>query len=235
MRYLFLIVLLNLTQCIFSQNTITTKVIVFDEEDIDQYDSSPKFLAKNAIKFNPLLLFNGEIPIYYERAITNNLSGELGLGITFKDYIGDLWRSIDEDTEWSNSKSKSHFSYKLGLRYYTGGEALDGFYFALEHANRKFSQDILIESNNYNPTSGEYENINYNLEEKQFHKEYKIICGNQEHDYFDHFFLDYYLGVGINKRTSTKIESNDNGTYSTKEVEETLPRFYLGVKLGFEF
>ncbi len=187
-----------------------------------------------------MLLLNGEIPLYYERALNTSFSAEIALGMTFKDYIGDLWRSLDEDLEKDNQKINSHFSYKLALRYYTGGVALDGFYFALEYANRKHTQDLSIDSYGYNYLTGTTHTRTYNFVEEQFHNEFKMIFGAQEHDYWDNFFLDYYIGVGIDKRKISSIEyhqENTTGinTYRLEKIEDTKPRFYLGIKLGFEF
>ena len=225
---------------LFSQDTIITKLIIFDEEDMSKYDSSNENYGKNAIKFNPLLLINGEIPLYYERAINSSFSAEIALGMTYRDYLGDLWRSLDDDGALENTKINSHFSYKLALRYYTGGVALDGFYFSLEYANRKYSQDVIIESYDYNMVTGTNVTTINNFTEQQFHNEFKMICGSQEHSYWDNFFIDYYIGVGVDKKTSSSIESKRDdltgiNTYTLEKLEESKPRFYLGMKLGFEF
>lgn len=230
--------LLFLSNNIFCQDTITTKVIIFDEEDITKYDSSNKNYGKNALKFNPLLLINGEIPLFYERAINSSFSFEVALGMTYRDYLGDLWESLDDDDlTRENTKINSHFSFKLAARHYTGGIALDGFYFSLEYANRKYSQDIIIESYDYNSVTGTNLTETYNFTEQQFHKEFKIICGSQDYNYWDNFFVDYYVGVGIDKRTFANTETSRDNISEIKLIksEDLKPRFYLGIKLGFEF
>jgi hypothetical protein len=234
------IVFLLINLVLFSQDTITTKVIIFDEDDMSKYDSSNPNYGENAIKFNPLLLINGEIPLYYERAINSSFSAEIALGMTYRDYFGDLLRSLDDENYRENTKTNSHFSYKLAIRYYTGGVALDGFYFSLEYANRKYSQDVKIESSEYNIITNSNITSTNNFTEKQFHNEFKIICGSQEHSYWDNFFVDYYIGVGVDKRTLSSIESKRNdqtgvNLYTLEKLEESKPRFYLGMKLGFEF
>jgi hypothetical protein len=240
MKKLLLLTILMYVVNINAQDTITTKVIIFDEEDMGKYDSSKRLGGKNAIKFNPLLLFNGEIPLYYERAINSYFSAEIAVGMTFRDYLGDIGRYFNDDSERENQKINSHFSYKLALRYYPGGVVLDGLYFSVEYANRNYSQNIDMESTGTDPVTGNFQRFTNNFLEEQFHKEFKLICGGQDHDYSDNFFFEYYVGVGIDKRTVTSVEPDLDdpsglNNYKLETVEETIPRIYLGIKLGFEF
>jgi hypothetical protein len=239
MRKILLLPILIFVTNIYAQDTITNKVVISDEYSRVENNTSKKNV-KNSIKFNPLLLFNGDIPLFYERMIISSLSAEIALGMTSRDYLGNFGRLFDDEIVRENSKENTHFSYKLALKYYTGDVALEGFYISLEYANRKHSQKVVINSSSYNQITGNYEPSSGNFVEQQRHKEFKVICGAQENDYSGKIFFDYYIGVGIDKRNISSIEPNrDNATgleiYSLEKIEEFKPRFYLGVKLGFQF
>lgn len=220
----------------YSQDTITTKVIVFDEDDMSKYDDESSNYGKNAIKINPLLVLNGEIPIYFERVLFSSFTAEFAIGITYVDYIGNLLDDSDKNYESSDrDQVHSNPSFKLGLRYYSGGIALDGFYFALEYAKRKYSitKEVIIFDYNNNKETTSY------FKEENSINEFKLIVGSQTHNYWDNFFFDYYGGVGIRNESYTEIVedfSNPNfTTYKLEAFKKSGPAFYLGLKIGFEF
>src|SRR3990172_5779197 len=74
-----------------TDTVITTKISVFNYFDTPETDK-----IRNAFKINPLLLANGDLPFYWEHKINEKLSIELALGITFRDYIYDIFH-IPED------------------------------------------------------------------------------------------------------------------------------------------
>ncbi|MCH7597132.1 MAG: hypothetical protein IID35_11330, partial [Planctomycetes bacterium] len=58
--------------------TVTYSKVEYQRTEIDRE-------VYNLIKVNPLLIFNGDIPIYFEHRLSDNLSVEAGIGITNMD------------------------------------------------------------------------------------------------------------------------------------------------------
>lgn len=259
----FILVLSTIT--IAAQDTIITNVIVFDQSNNNDTTKKDNVsLFKNAIKINPLLFLRGEIPVYYERSISNFFSIEASVGLTFKDYLGNAseeMSSNDFELEFEDytEKVKPNLSYGVGIRYYTGGYALDGVYFALYFAKRNFDRDIIITSTTQNFD----QNFNattiietFDFREKRHHNEIRLIYGENEFYFWDNMFLDYYIGIGIDFYNKDKVKVEDpttdpstlfnnafnpfnnlnlNKTYSIESTSSIAPRFYLGVKYGFAF
>lgn len=247
MRNLLVVLSVLCSLNILSQDTITTKLIIFDQENIDEVTKGKNAntsLEKNALKINPLLILRGEIPIYYERALNNYLSIEAAIGMTFKDYSANFLDDIGDDGSFfgenSQEEVKSNISYKLGLRYYTGGVVLDGFYFSVEYAKRDYTRDLSFRNTSYNSTTSSTFTTSYNFTEETNHSEIKLIVGSQEHYYWDNIFLDYYIGGGIDNFTEKKIKldqdlNNGSTSYRLETKDSMKPRFYLGIKIGFVF
>ncbi|MDT8410952.1 MAG: hypothetical protein RQ875_00700 [Vicingaceae bacterium] len=249
-----LLLLMLLIGHVVAQDTIKTSVIVFDHDDVDEVIKSggkKSLRKKNALKINPLLILNGEIPVFYERAISDRFSVEFAIGLTFVDYMGNntnAFFSSNEDDERINAgnnvteKINKNVSFKSGLRYYLDDLILEDYYFAIEFASRTFSRELIIDEDQFGPTGY---NLGYSVkkefDEIQIHKEMKLIIGNQTHSYSGNFFIDYYIGVGIDmfiKEEARENYSASNGnirSYVLKKEDGVKPRFYFGFKMGFLF
>lgn len=248
-----LLLFIFLTSYIAAQDTIKTSVIVFDHDDVDDViQSDGKSLRKkNALKINPLLILNGEIPIYYERAISDRFSVEFAIGLTFVDYMGNSMHSFFSDGQSEGrvnvgedvaEKINKKVSFKSGLRYYLDDVILEDYYFAVEFAHRAFSRELIIDEDQYDPTGYSLGySVKKEFDEIQIHNEMKLIFGNQTHSYSGNFFIDYYIGVGIDmfiKEEAREDYSSSNGyvrSYVLKKEEGVKPRFYFGFKMGFLF
>lgn len=233
----------------YNQDTVKTTLIIFDQDDLTavtkKEGNKDVSFRKNALKINPLLYLRGEMPIYYERALTEYISVEAAIGLTFKDYSAGLFDGFnDENYLYDKSKASekvlSNPSFKLGLRYYAGGLVMDGFYFAVEYAKRDYTTEVIITDEITTGINFTTSPVVYNFKEEANHNEIKLIVGSQEHYYWDNVFIDYYVGVGIDKYSEKKIEGNYNSSnsqtdYILKPKEEIAPRVYLGLKIGFVF
>jgi hypothetical protein len=62
-----------------------TKVVLYKDRIAAQWDTVD--CVKSALKINPLLFLRGEVPVYYERALSSRLSAEFGVGLTFRNYV----------------------------------------------------------------------------------------------------------------------------------------------------
>ncbi|MBK6371536.1 MAG: hypothetical protein IPF64_17455 [Flavobacteriales bacterium] len=57
-----------------------TKVVLYKDRLAAAFDTVD--CVKNVVKFNPLAFFRGEVPVYFERALSARLSLEVGVGVT---------------------------------------------------------------------------------------------------------------------------------------------------------
>ena len=250
MKYLAILFFM-LPPCIYCQDTIQTTTIIFDQENVDEIINKGKASVnyKNAIKINPLLLFNGELPIYYERALTNSLSLELAIGLTFSDYLNNTFTEAFSDSdserltvggEVKADKNTSNISFKSAFRYYFDGVSLDGsFYVSLGYFHRTHSRELDIIVNKADEFGSLLSSENNKFEEFQKHNELNLIFGNQEVNWGgSHFFFDYYGGIGIDFYSYEEVrirESNFYPTYTLESKTKTRPKIYLGFKMGFLF
>jgi hypothetical protein len=184
--------------------------------------------------------------LYYERAITKSISAEIAIGITKKDYLQNLIEIMSEDINdvdpkfGAEEKSKSNISYKLGLRFYKKGMVMDGFYFALELAQRNYSNEVtMVEQPTLNYITNTYSTTKF-IEETN-HREYKFIVGSQNFYFWEAFFVDYYIGAGVDQYHDTRLSLVKDKSpfsaeyYELKATNKLSPGFYLGIKLGFAF
>lgn len=240
---IFLLILFLCENFLLAQDSIKSPTINFNIDNSKPEEISS--VKRNALKINPILLIRGEMPLYYERALTKSISAEIAVGITNKDYIQNMIEDISKDidevdpTFMSKEKSKSNISYKLGIRFYKKGMVMDGFYFALEFAKRDYTSEVImgeptIPNNLANTSSSVTKFI-----EKTNHLEYKIIFGNQNFYFWEAFFVDYYIGLGIDQYSDSRVsfvkDRNSTEVYELKSTNKLMPGFYLGIKLGFVF
>ncbi|MBK7268504.1 MAG: hypothetical protein IPI07_02945 [Flavobacteriales bacterium] len=61
------------------------KVVLYKDRLAAQWDTVK--CVKNVIKLNPLMFFRGEIPIYYERALSPQLSPEPASASPWRNYL----------------------------------------------------------------------------------------------------------------------------------------------------
>lgn len=243
----FLLILFLCENFILAQDSIKSPTITFNIDNSKLEGKKEHSNQKrNALKINPILLIRGEIPIYYEKAITKSISGEIAIGVTNTDYLQNLIEHMSEDinvvdpTFMAEEKSKPNISYKLGLRFYKKGMVMDGFYFSLEFAQRKYTNEI---------TMGEQPTLNYitntysttKFTEETNHIEYKVIIGSQNFYFWEDFFVDYYIGAGIDQYNDTRLGLVKDKSplsaeyYELKATNKLTPGFYLGIKIGFAF
>jgi site-specific DNA-adenine methylase len=151
---------------------------------------------KHLIKLNPLLIINGDIPVYYERRLKENWAVEGSAGITLKDYLHDLFYfdpNMPSDVNVvPERKFKPGYSFSFSPRFYPSGifEESEIFYFAPELRYRKYRSQAL---------KGESFNSSF---QEDFVDEYRqLIDIKLSFGYItyldDHVFIEWYGGIGI--------------------------------------
>lgn len=217
--------------CAFAQPKPKTKVVLYKDRIAAQWDTVN--CVKNVLKVNPLLFLRGEIPIYYERALSSRLSGELGVGITYRNYInltlaGDY---PDADDFGAGTDIIPSPSYHVGLRYYlTDDIEPQGSYLQLEMAHLRYTKDIGVKD-----STGQF-NGETNRDER-IYNDVRFYYGFQKLSSTSNWLFDYYVGIALRNRFLTVVNEDLNiaegkWTYTVDTVDDVVPAFFLGVKVG---
>ncbi len=208
-----------------------TKVVLQRDRIAAQWDTVN--CVKNVLKANPLLFFRGEVPLYYERALSSRLSAEVGLGITYRNYINLTFAGDhpDADDFGAGTKIKSYPSIRVGFRYYlTPDLEPQGSYLHLEFAYLHYGKEI-TEKDSLGQLSERT-----NLDER-IYNDFRLYYGHQVLSGSSNWLYDFYAGVGLRSRAMTIVQetfnpTTDQWTYEVDQVNDVVPAFFLGVKVG---
>lgn len=221
-----------IASCAFAQpGKPKTRVVLYKDRIAAQWDTVE--CVKNVVKVNPLLFFRGEVPIYYERALTSRLSGEVGVGLTYRNYInltlaGD---HPDADDFGGGTRIVVQPSYRMGLRYYLVDDLEpQGGYLQLEFAHLNYSKEITKKD-----STGQFTEDS-ELDQRIFN-DLRLYYGYQKLSGTSNWLFDFYGGVAMRNRNMTIVNENLNfaegkWTYEVKEISDVVPAFFLGVKVG---
>jgi hypothetical protein len=208
-----------------------TKVVLYKERIAAQWDTVD--CVKNVIKVNPLLFFRGEIPVYFEHALSPRLSLELGVGITYRNFInltiaGD---NTDADDFGAGTKIIANPSFHLGARYYlTDDLEPQGQYLQLELAYLRYGKDI-----GEKDSTGMF-NGRTNRDDRIFN-DVRLYYGYQGISGTSNWLYDVYAGVALRSRHMLIVHEQLNiaeqkWNYYIEEKDDIVPAFFLGVKIG---
>lgn len=213
-----------------------TKVVLYKEQLAQQFDTVD--CIKNIIKINPLIFFRGEIPIYYERALTPKLSLEVGLGVTLRNYLALSFVGDDADDFGAGTDIIANPSYHIGARFYFADDIEPtGLYLNPEFAHLVYSKDI----RHKNP-DGTFGNER-SLDERTYN-DIRLMLGYQSIGYSNNWVLDFYGGLAFRNRDNIVVKEthlfNDDGTtdkftYDSVQVNENVLAFFLGLRIGLGF
>lgn len=200
------------------------KVVVFNQAD---EQDAPNPGLPNMLKLSVLEPFSGDISMYYERIVGNNVSLEAGLGFTIDNYFGSI---LFNDINGSNSSRTPLIgpSFALGLRYYPF-VASEEFYFAPELKYRYYHWTRELAFGNGTDTR----------EESTRMVNYRVTVGYQFF-FDDKIFIDYYAGVGLalyKFRQYEELYDSNAGIWTNTLEVRNIPRPWLtlGIKFGFAF
>ena len=209
-----------------------TQVVLYKERLAAQFDTVD--CVKNAFKINPLLFFRGEIPIYYEHALTPKLSLELGLGITLRNYLALSFVGDDADDFGAGTEVIPNLSYHMGARWYLADDLEpQGAYMQLEYAHLVYAKDIRAKGDD-----GQFIDATYR--DTRTYNDVRLYAGYQTLAYSNNWLLDFYGGVAFRARNSVIVNENhdlmtDQYSYTVTEKSDNVPAFFLGLKLGLGF
>lgn len=182
------------------------------------------------IKLNPLLIFNGDIPIYYERRFNDHTTAEVGVGITQQDYV---YEGSKSEIQYLDPDRKANFGYSFtsSIRYYPSKytKALDEFYAGLEFRLRRYNTELV---------SFEGIPLESPVPEYRTYIDFNFLVG-YIHLISDVVFVEPYGGLGIRSMKINVASVSANSVVSTlvlpTPVSGTATAISLGCKVGFGF
>jgi hypothetical protein len=184
-----------------------------------------------AVKINPLLIFNGDIPVYVERRLKDKISVEGSVGFTYQDYFNEL--ILSDGYENYKRYAKPGYSASAALRYYPSNytRALDEFYFGPEIRYRRYNSEV--EDLSANPTTLS------RLVEYRTLIDFKMTFGYMAY-VADNVMFDIYGGIGIRHRDMLQAKYDYSYTSSTSQLSlestnDFIPTIAAGVKFGIAF
>jgi hypothetical protein len=208
------------------------RVILERQRMAAQFDTVD--VVKNVLKFNPLLFFRGEIPLYYERALTPNVSLELGLGITLRNYLALSFTGDDADDYGAGTEIITNPSYHVGARiYFVHDLEPQGMYIQPGFAHLVYSKDILVRAPDGSFTEEKFR------DERTFN-DLRLLIGYQQLGSSSNWLFDIYGGMAYRDRRMLVVEERlnletDAYTYTVEERKDRVPAIFIGVKIGLGF
>lgn len=209
-----------------------TKVLLYKDRLAAQWDTVK--CVKNVLKLNPLVFMRGEIPLYYERALSPHISVELAAGVTMRNYMGGAFNGDLPDDFSAGTKILPRLSGHLGFRWYlTDDLEPQGAYLQAEFAYLDHSKEIFLKDSTGHLTD-------QSLGDRRVYNDVRLYLGYQRLSGTSNWLFDVYGGVGFRNRSMTLVNERLDLTerswlYSVTEKHENVVALFLGVKIGYGF
>lgn len=209
-----------------------TKVVLYKDRIAAQWDTVN--CVKNVFKLNPLIFLRGEIPLYYERALSPRLSAELGAGITTRNYLGGGFAGDLADDFGAGTKILNRPALHAGFRwYFTHDLEPVGFYTQVEFAYLDHAKDIFMKDSTGHVGTN-------SLRDRRLYNDVRLYGGFQSLSPSSNWLVDVYAGVGFRNRSITRVKEHmdlhdRSWQYTVTEEHDNVPALFLGVKLGYGF
>lgn len=191
-------------------------------------------LVRNSIKLNPLLLLRGEVPIYYEHALSRRVSLVLAAGISTRNTL-DMGHSHEHvDAYSAGTKVIAKPALHAGLRYYlTKDMEAQGFYVQGEFVYLDHSKNITLKD-----AQGRF--TERTLRDQRIYKDERLYFGYQRLASTSNWLFDAYGGLGLRSRAMDEVNEHlDLGdgkwSYTQEVVRDQVVAYFLGIKVGYGF
>lgn len=208
-----------------------TKVLLHKDRLAAEWDTVN--CVKNVLKLNPLLFLRGEVPLYYERALSHRVSVELAAGLTGRSYIGGL--GDDPPDPYSSGMRMRHRpSAHAGIRWYlTDDLEPQGLYMHGEFAYLEHVKDITLRD-----SAGQF--TGESLTDRRVYNDLRLFIGYQRLSSTSNWLWDAYCGAGFRNRAIHHVEEHvdtvdRHWSYEVTETHDGVPVLFLGVKVGYGF
>lgn len=225
-----------------SQEDKSTKITIFKPGSNAPSTASDEPLKKediHCIKWNYSLLGRGVFLMNYEQKFHKYFSAEVGLGLTYRDYIFEMTHDYYSNTDANNAKFG--FALEGGIRLYPKKfDNFEGFFVSPIISYRTYSVSFNPSANSSSTYgtpaySGSSFKPGYNLLDFQFKIGYSY-----ESLWDDDLLGEFYVGVALRKATMRYYGETTNsatGAYqyikTTQDI--TVPQFIIGLKFGVPF
>ena len=188
----------------------------------------------HSIKLNPTALIAGDVPISYERKVSDYFTVEGGVGLTTFNLTEDLIRGYSARPD-GETVSKVSYSALLNAKIFPEGNAFqDGYYIAFNLNHRNYAQNFELAmpgaiDSTFNETF-QWSDLGFTL-------------GYQSRP-SERMILDWFIGAGIRQKTRKINEYVDTfdpisgyyiGQYVLNESRNTTPAILGGVKISILF
>ncbi len=192
---------------------------------------------KNCIKWNWSVLTRGEFLLDYERYLGGNFTLELGIGVTYEDFLFEATynsTSGDFSTNPNYGSPSPGLGGEAGLKYYlTGYDNMEGLFLEATISYRPYSYSNAI----FKPATGSVI-PGYDFLDEQFK------FGYSESHLLTNLITEFYVGVGFRNATIASYEeelvpgptkNSQTTIYVPQTTHVTYFQFLLGFKLGVPF
>ena len=223
----------------FSQEEKSTKITVFKPQD-NSPTTAPNAIPQqdmNCIKWNYSLLARGVFLMNYEFPLQKKISAEVGLGLTYRDYIFEVSHSNYFDNGNTATTGKFGLAVEGGIRLYPKDfDNFEGFFVSPVISYRSYSTPTSFSSNTGTQTlSSSSFTPGYHFVDLQFKIGYSY-----ESLWDDDLLGEIYAGVAIRNATVSYYATNINSTtlatqYVATKEKLQLPQFLFGFKFGIPF
>ena len=209
-----------------------TKVLLYKDRLAAPWDTVN--CVKNVFKLNPLLFLRGEVPLYYERALSHQVSVEAAVGITTRNFIGGGFTGDVPDDFSAGTRIIARPSAHLGFRWYlTDDIEPQGTYVQCTVAYADQSKDIFRKDSTGQLTDQA-------LRDQRIYNDVRLYAGYQRLSSTSNWLLDLYAGLGYRSRAITQVHehldlADRSWHYTVEERHDQVLGLFLGVKVGYGF
>jgi hypothetical protein len=201
-----------------------------------QHLDSLRHKDKNCLKWNWSVLTRGEFLINYEVYLGGNFTAEIGLGVTYEDFLFQAtYNSASGDfmTNSAYGSASPGIGAEGGLRYYPGGyDNMEGIFLEATLSYRPYS----FPNASFPNTTGSI-TPGYDFLDGQFK------FGYVSSHWFNDFVSEFYVGIGIRNATirsyeSDEVQSNPSSVteyYAPQTTHVAYPQPLFGFKIGYPF
>lgn len=237
---LTILMLVLCIKCSYSQENRSARIEVFKGDNggpkpVTKQDSAAG-IDHNCIKWNYAVLLRGVFLINWEFRIKGPLTGEVGLGLAYRDFAFEFFHDLKDvngnPIDWSNDGQPAiHLCGEGGLRYYFNGfDNFEGIYAEGTLSYRSYSFPNATDINTFHGTLVP----GYKFLDAQFK------LGYQATPYYSDFIYDCYIGFGYRSATlnyyTQNIDPNTGQITGTPQTtNEAFPQFLFGMQIGYSF
>jgi|GEM_PF-7051652 len=176
-----------------------------------------------AFKCDPVLLLNGELPVFVEKRLNRYFSVEGALGVTYMDFLYEAGVNGAYFIGNKNAKFRSGFCARAQFRLFPrhADAAISGFYLGPDAAYRTYLMDWYEFTGLLNDVYRSTRKVS----------ELQLVIGWQNADHSDEMFWDAYVAVGLRQTKELRVTEIPN--VSLPPAERTRPVVNAGIKLGW--